>query len=259
MKIPDKAELKVFLDEKAGLYNRPGFIASDPVSIPHLYSKKEDIEIAAFLSATIAWGQRPVILKNARLLMTLMEDSPHDFILHFKSAELKRFKNFKHRTFQGEDCIAFLKHLQFVYRKHGGLEAVVQQAIREDDTDLRNAILYWRSLFCSIPHLQRTEKHFPDPEKGSAAKRLNMFLRWMIRADNKGVDFGLWKSISPSLLTCPLDVHSGRVARSLGILNRSQNDWKAAAELTAYLRTLDPEDPVKYDYALFGLGVSEKF
>ena len=259
MKAMSHQDLKEFLEEKVRLYNRPDFIPLDPVSIPHLFSKKEDIEIAAFPTATIAWGQRPVVLKNARRLISLMDDAPHDFILNFKAKDLKRFKMFKHRTFQAEDCFIFLRHLQAIYHSPGGLEKLVQQAIAKDDDDLSRAISTWRKAFCSIPHLVRTEKHFPNPEKGSASKRMNMFLRWMVRKDKNGVDFGLWKNISPSLLVCPLDVHSGRVARRLGILQRNQNDWKAAAELTAFLKVLDPSDPVKFDFALFGLGVSEKF
>ncbi len=259
MKALQKAELKEFLDEKVSLYNRPDFIPLDPVSIPHLFSKKEDIEISAFLSATIAWGQRPVILKNARELMRLMDDAPHDFVLNFTLKDLRRFNLFRHRTFNSEDCRVFMLHLQKIYRKNGGLEQVMNTNIPTDARNLGLAISTWRNIFCSIPHAKRTEKHFADPAKGSASKRINMFLRWMVRQDKAGVDFGLWKNIKPSLLTCPLDVHSGRVARRLGILHRNQNDWQAATELTDFLKELDPKDPVKYEFALFGLGVSEKF
>lgn len=259
MKAIDVDLLKEFLDDKVRLYNRPDFISLDPISIPHSFSKKEDIEISGFLAATIAWGQRPVILRNARLLMQLMDDAPHDFIMGFNKADLKRFNKFKHRTFNHVDCISFLHHLSDVYRNKGGIERIFLEGIKKDQTDLLQSITTWRKIFCSGSHSKRSEKHFSDPSRGSAAKRLNMFLRWMIRKDKAGVDFGIWKSISPALLSCPLDVHSGRVARKLGLLKRTQDDWKAVAELTQSLRKLDPNDPVKYDFALFGLGVSEKF
>jgi len=248
-----------FLEEKTALYNSAAFVESDPISIPHLFSKKEDIEIAGFIAATIAWGQRITILKNARSLVELMDDSPHQFITGFQNADLKRFKNFVHRTFNGIDCIYFFRALKNIYNKHGGLEKVFLSGLRAEDTDLKSSIIHARNIFFELPHQKRSEKHFSNPAAGSAAKRINMFLRWMVRKDKSGVDFGIWKSISPALLCCPLDVHSGRVARKLGLLSRKQNDWKAAAELTSMLRTFDPDDPVKYDIALFGLGVFEKF
>ncbi len=252
-------EIIIFLNEKVFLYNNTSFIHTDPVSIPHLFSKKEDIEIAAFMAATIAWGQRTTILKNARKLMQWMDDAPHDFILNLTEEDLIPFRKFVHRTFQGDDCIYFLKALQNIYRHHNGLEKVFQSGIHKKDGDLSRAITNARKIFFELPHLKRTEKHFSNPEEGSATKRINLFLRWMVRKDNCGVDFGIWKSISPALLTCPLDVHSARVARKLGLLKRKQNDWRAAAELTHNLQRLDANDPVKYDFALFGLGVFEKF
>lgn len=250
--------IKTFLDEKALQYNSASFIHSDPVSIPHLFSLKEDIEIAGFLAATIAWGQRPVILKNASRLMEWMDNSPHDFILHFKSPDLRPFRKFVHRTFNGTDCVYFLRALQHIYKHHGGLEKLFTAGISKGDSDLLPAIVHARKTFFKLPHQQRTEKHFSDPASGAAAKRINMFLRWMVRKDDCGVDFGIW-NISAALLSCPLDVHSARVARKLGLLTRKQNDWKAVEELTSSLRKLDPLDPVKYDIALFGLGVFEKF
>jgi len=252
-------ELKKFLDAKVLLYNKPEFISSDPVSIPHLFTKKEDIEISGFFAATIAWGQRPTILKNARKLMHWMDNAPYDFILNHTDDDLSPFKKFVHRTFHGDDTIYFIKALQHIYRKHSGLEKVFTQAIKKDSDNLKEAITFCRNSFFQLPHLKRTEKHFSNPDEGSAAKRINMFLRWMVRNDTNGVDFGIWKNISPSLLSCPLDVHSGRVARKLRLLKRKQNDWKATAELTNSLRKLDANDPVKYDFALFGLGVFEKF
>jgi len=247
------AELKGFLEEKFYLYNNKKFIETDPVSIPHLFSKKEDVEIAGFLSATIAWGQRKTILRNARRLMHWMDDDPHQFILNFKKEDLKPFKKFVHRTFHPDDCIFFLNSLKNIYRNHHGLSALFG---KENAMD---SILNARTIFFELPHLKRTEKHFSDPSSGSASKRINMFLRWMVRRDAYGVDFGIWKGISSSDLICPLDVHSGRVARKLGLLKRKQNDWKAAEELTNNLKKFDPADPVKYDFALFGLGVFEKF
>ncbi len=253
------AELKEFLEEKVSLYNNRKFIESDPVSIPHLFSKKEDVEIAAFLSATIAWGQRKTILQNARRLVRYMDDDPYQFILHFSKADLKPFKSFVHRTFNGDDCVFYLDSLKNIYLNHGGLSQLFERNSPEKKNVAMESITAARKHFFEIPHLKRTEKHFSDPATGSATKRLNMFLRWMVRQDKFGVDFGTWKKLSPSQLICPLDVHSGRVARKLGLLKRKQNDWKAAIELTGKLRQFDPNDPVKYDFALFGLGVFEKF
>ncbi len=251
-------ELKDFLEEKYRLYNKPQFIELDPVSIPHRFSKKEDIEIAGFLAATIAWGQRPVILKNADSLLKMMENSPHDFILNFKKPDLTPFKKFIHRTFNGTDCTFFLSSLQNIYREHESLESLFRKSQNKNSTDYKEAITGWRNAFFSLQHQERTKKHFADPNRGSAAKRINMFLRWMIRKDNYGVDFGIWK-LNPALLTCPLDVHSARVARKLKLLKRKNNDWQAAVELSDNLRKFDAGDPVKYDFALFGLGVFEKF
>jgi uncharacterized protein (TIGR02757 family) len=253
------AAIKDFLDEKFTFYNSEKFIESDPVSIPHQYSKKEDIEIAAFLAATISWGQRKTILRNASLLMSLMDHDPHRFILDFNNSDLRVFKKFIHRTFQPGDCIFFLQSLQNIYRNHGGLETIFKVSGPQKVFETRHAIVSSRKLFFELSHLKRNEKHFSDPSRGSAAKRINMFLRWMVRKDKAGVDFGIWNEIDARHLICPLDVHSGRVARSLGLLKRKQNDWQSAVELTNKLKEFDPKDPVKYDFALFGLGVSENF
>ena len=259
MKRLSNIELKEFLDEKVSYYNHQRFIQSDPISIPHRYSKKEDIEISGFLTATIAWGQRITILKNANVLLKLMDESPHDFILNFSKNDLLPFRKFVHRTFNGVDCIYFLKSLQNIYREKKSLEILfTDQFNAKTDKDFKAAINGWRQFFFSLPHADRTLKHFSNPLQGSASKRINMFLRWLIRKDSSGVDFGLWK-FNPSLLICPLDVHSASVARKLGLLKRKQNDWEAAAELTGKLKSFDPKDPVKYDFALFGLGVFEKF
>lgn len=252
-----KKELKEFLDAKVEQYNRPDFITSDPIQIPHLFSKKEDIEIAGFLSATIAWGNRKSIINNANKMMDLLDHSPYDFIMNHQEEDLEKLEPFVHRTFNGLDFITFIKSLNHIYNNHNGLEAVFAKHAEKDS--LQKAIHHFKQSFFEIEHLQRTQKHVSDPLKNSAAKRINMFLRWMVRDDNTGVDFGIWKSLSPSQLSCPLDVHSGNVARKLGLLNRKQNDGKALAELDAALKKLDKTDPVKYDFALFGLGVFEGF
>ena len=251
-------ELKDFLENKYNQYSRPGFIETDPISIPHLFTKKQDMEIAGFLAATISWGQRKTILKNARQLLHWMDDAPHDFILNFRKDDLKPFRKFVHRTFNGTDCIYFLNALQHLYKNSGGLQQLFEKPFTEKQ-DLSYAISMARKKFFQLRHPARTLKHFPDPAAGSAAKRINMFLRWMVRKDFSGIDFGIWKKIKPADLVCPLDVHSARVARKLGLLSRKQNDWAAANELTNNLRKLDKNDPVKYDLALFGLGVFEKF
>lgn len=262
--------LKEFLDSKTGEYNRPGFIESDPVSIPHLFTRKEDIEISGFLTATIAWGQRPVIIRNATRWMEFMDMAPYDFVTGASAKELKRLNGFVHRTFNSIDARFFILALRAIYKKHGGMEKVFadgltheQESSGPDSTvsfsPIRNAILHFRTTFLSVQHETRSEKHIANPAAGSNAKRINMFLRWMVRRDKCGVDFGVWKSVAPSLLCCPLDVHVGNTARALGLLTRAQYDWKAVEELTANLRALDTNDPVKYDFALFGLGVFEKF
>ena len=253
----NKKELKEFLDEKVILYNNPNFIESDPIQIPHLYSVKEDIEIAGFLTATIAWGNRKMIIKNAHKMMDLMGNSPFDFVINHKEHHLKSFNNFVHRTFNSVDFSYFITALNHIYKNHNGLEKVFQNSATK--TSLQPAIHQLNNIFFELPHQTRTTKHLSDPMKGSASKRINMFLRWMVRKDNCGVDFGIWDNLSPALLSCPLDVHSGNVARKLGLLNRKQNDAKALFELDANLRKLDKTDPVKYDFALFGLGVFEKF
>ena len=251
-----KEELFEFLESKYDIYNRPGFIEDDPVSIPHNFTKKEDIEISGFLAATIAWGNRKMILRNANRLMQMMDYSPYDFIMNFSESDLKPFESFVHRTFNGTDCIYFLKAMRYIYTEKGGLEKAF---LSKGNSDMRELIFHFRTAFFEPEHPARTEKHVANPMKGSSAKRINMFLRWMVRNDGRGVDFGIWKSIKPSQLYCPLDVHSGNIARRLGLLTRKQNDWKAVAELTGNLREFDKEDPVKYDFSLFGLGVNEKF
>jgi uncharacterized protein (TIGR02757 family) len=249
--------IPVLLEQKFTQYNQPSFISTDPISIPHRFTLKEDIEISGFLAATIAWGQRKTILTNAGRLMDCMGNAPFDFIMNFREADLRRFEGFVHRTFNYTDLTAFLYALKNIYQEYGGMEAIFYEGLKKGD--MGKAISYFREVFFSIPHYSRTRKHISDPLSGAAAKRINMYLRWLVRKDDAGVDFGLWKTISPCQLICPLDVHSGRVARKLGLLTRKQDDWRAAEELTTNLRRLDVEDPVKYDFALFGLGVFEKF
>tara|TARA_R110000868_G_scaffold147041_3_gene368197 strand:+ start:827 stop:1591 length:765 start_codon:yes stop_codon:yes gene_type:complete len=253
----NKKDLKDFLDTKVEQYNNPKFIESDPIQIPHQFNRKEDIEISGFLTATIAWGNRKSIINNANKLMDLLDNAPYDFVLNHQETDLEKLLPFVHRTFNGDDCIQFIKSLQHIYNNHNGLEGVFAEYAEKHS--MQKSISKFKSTFFEIEHLQRTQKHVSDPLRNSAAKRINMFLRWMVRNDNTGVDFGIWKSINPSQLSCPLDVHSGNVARKLGLLKRKQNDAKALNELDTSLRKLDPNDPVKYDFALFGLGVFEGF
>jgi uncharacterized protein (TIGR02757 family) len=254
----DFKELKEFLDFKFEQYNKPVFITTDPLSIPHIFSKKEDIEISAFLTSTIAWGQRPTIIKNALSLLTLMDMSPYDFILNSNKYDYRIFNKFVHRTFNGNDCIYFIKSLKNIYKTYGSLENVFQSGFEKDKT-IRSAIIEFRKIFFKNVHESRIEKHISDPGKNSACKRLNLFLRWMVRNNKSGVDFGIWENIPASALLCPLDVHSGNVSRKLGLITRKQNDWYAAQELTDNLKKFDASDPAKYDLALFGLGIFEKF
>ena len=251
----NQKELQSFLDFKAQQYESAAFISHDPIQIPHQFSKKEDIEIAAFLSATIAWGNRVSILKSALKMMAIMDDSPYDFVLHHQEGDSKKFRGFVHRTFNEHDLLYFVKALKNIYQNHGGLEPL----FFTKNISLQERIHEFKKTFFELQHPPRTRKHVSDPLKGSAAKRINMFLRWMVRSNDKGVDFGIWKSILPSELSLPLDVHTGNVARKLKLLKRKQNDARALSELDLKLRKLDPNDPVKYDFALFGLGVFEKF
>lgn len=251
----NNSELKDFLDEKVILYNNPKFIETDPIQIPHRFELKQDIEVAAFLTATIAWGNRKMIINNASRMVELMGNSPYDFVMNHKNHHLETLNGFVHRTFNSVDFQTFVIGLKNIYEKHNGLETVFSST----EKSMQENISGFKRLFFEIPHLNRTTKHISDPMQGSAAKRINMFLRWMVRQDNAGVDFGIWKNISASELSCPLDVHSGNVARKLGLLTRKQNDSKALLELDNSLKLLDPNDPVKYDFALFGLSVFEGF
>ena len=255
--VPDKL-IKELLDEKYDKYNRPVFIDSDPIQIPHSFSLQQDIEISSFLTATISWGQRKSIILNAQKLMQLMGNAPYDFVMEASDDQMKKLNYFVHRTFQGVDCLFFIQSLRNIYTNYGGLGALFETSYKQHP-EIASILNNFRKVFFEIRCLPRTYKHVSDISKGATAKRLNMFLRWMIRNDNRGVDFGLWKSIPSSALYLPLDLHTGNVARKLGILERKQNDWQAVSEVTSALRQFDPMDPVKYDFALFGLGIFEKF
>ncbi len=250
------ADLKDFLDEKSDQYNHPRFIESDPIQIPHRFTIKEDIEISGFLAATIAWGNRKATIASAGRMMELMGNSPYDFVMSANENALERLEGFVHRTFNSRDLKTMLRGFRNIYENHGGMESIFRNNII--DQKLHHGIHQLRKAILEAGYEQRFVKHIADPLAGSAAKRIHLFLRWMVRNDNRGVDFGIWKSISPAVLSCPLDVHSGRTARKLGLIGRKADDAKSLAELDANLRSMDAADPAKYDFALFGLGL-EKF
>ncbi|HQK98052.1 MAG TPA: TIGR02757 family protein [Bacteroidia bacterium] len=249
-------ELKDYLDAQYKRYNSSFFIETDPIQIPHSFSNKEDISISGFFAATLAWGQRPTIIKNSKRLMELMDEAPHDFIINHTKKDRDRFTGFVHRTFNADDCKYYLFALQQLYKKYEGLEGSFKH-VHNNKNDLSETLHQWRKLFLSFKSETRQGKHLGDPLKNSTAKRLLMYLRWMVRKDQSGIDFGLWKAIKPSELYIPLDIHSARSARILGLLTRTQNDWKAVNELTENLRIIDAKDPVKYDFALYGSSVNK--
>ncbi|MEY3444222.1 MAG: hypothetical protein RLZZ519_2503 [Bacteroidota bacterium] len=251
-------EIKSLLEEKLHQFNRPDFISADPVCIPHRYSRKEDIEIAGLLAATISWGRRDLIVRAAGKMMEMLDDTPFEFVMQAKPKDLKGLEKFVYRTFQGPDLQSMVLGLRRIYSEEGGLENVMQLDDEQLDT-AQGIVRYRNAMLATKGFTERTAKHIADPSSGSSAKRLNMYLRWMVRKDGAGVDFGIWNKMRPDQLICPLDVHTGNVGRKLGLLMRTQNDWKAALELTASLRMFDPTDPVKYDFSLFGLGIFEGF
>ncbi|MEO9022280.1 MAG: TIGR02757 family protein [Ginsengibacter sp.] len=262
-------DLKSFLDRKVIEFNNPSFIKDDPVCIPHLFSKKQDIEIAGFFAAIFAWGIRKTIINKSKLLLQLMDNAPYDFCVNHTDDDLKRLERFSHRTFNDTDLLYFISFFQFHYSKHKSLESAffgnlsagkAGKTIMQSDHVIEDSLNHFYRYFFSLEDVpQRTKKHIASPQRNSSCKRLNMYLRWMVRDDHKGVDFGIWKKISPSQLICPVDVHVARVAKHFNLLKRKQTDWQAAVELTEELRKLDENDPVKYDFALFGLGVLEKY
>ena len=256
--------LKSFLDSKVSQYNQPGFIANDPVCIPHLFTKKQDIEIMGFWAATLAWGQRVTIINKCKELIALMDGAPYDFIINHEEPDLKKLLHFKHRTFNDIDTLYFIAFFRHHYTNHDSLESAFLPAGLRQEAEkqlmIESYLNHFRSYFFSLPDFpHRTKKHVSSPSQKSTCKRLNMFLRWMVRKDNCGVDFGIWIRIKPSELIMPCDLHVDRVARKLGLITRKQTDWQTAVELTERLREFDPMDPVKYDFALFGLGIEEKF
>ncbi|WP_258097849.1 TIGR02757 family protein [Marinoscillum pacificum] len=256
----DFERLRDFLDLKVKEYNQPGFIPNDPISIPHLFNKKQDIEIAGFVAAVLAWGQRKTIINKCKEFFQMMDNAPYDFILNHEEDDLKPFLNFKHRTFNSTDALYFIEFFKFHYEQHESLESAFTIKADSSATTVETHLKGFFEYFFALPdHPRRTYKHIPSPARKSACKRLNMYLRWMVRNDDKGVDFGLWNNIQMSQLVCPCDLHVDRVGRKLGLIQRKQTDWTTAIQLTENLKRLDPKDPVKYDFALFGLGVEEKF
>ncbi len=250
--------LKSFLDEKVAQYNRPEFIENDPIVIPHSFSNKQDIEIMGFWAATLAWGQRVTIIKKCRELIELMDSAPYDFIIHHEEPDLKKLLQFKHRTFNDIDTLYFIAFFRYHYEHYNSLEDAFLPP--SGKTDVESALNHFRSYFFSLPDApHRTRKHVSSPSQKSTCKRLNMFLRWMVRKDNQGVDFGIWNRIRPADLICPCDLHVDRIARKFKLITRKQTDWQTAIELTSHLCELEPNDPVKYDFALFGLGIEERW
>ena len=256
------ADLKIFLDKKVLEFNNPSFIKDDPVCIPHLFSKKQDIEIGGFFAAIFAWGTRKTIINKCKSLLTLMNNTPYDFCINHTDEDLKKLEKFCHRTFNATDLLYFISFLKFHYSKYNSLEtAFFKNTIKQQPGSVvEDSLNSFYQYFFSLEDVPvRTRKHIATPQKNSSCKRLNMYLRWMVRNDKKGVDFGIWKKIEPSQLICPIDVHVARVAKHFNLLKRKQVDWQAAVELTDELRKFDSNDPVKYDFALFGLGVLEKY
>jgi uncharacterized protein (TIGR02757 family) len=256
----EAASLKNFLDRKVKQYNTPAFIPHDPVCIPHRFSARQDIEIAGLFAALFAWGNRTIIINKATELMGLMDGAPHQFCMQHSEADLRRLLHFKHRTFNATDLLYFIQFLQHHYLRHSSLETAFTNGMTAGDEHITGALNGFYTYFFSLPDAPaRTAKHIAAPFKKSTCKRLNMYLRWMVRKDNQGVDFGIWEAIKPAQLICPIDVHVARVARRFGLLQRNATDWLAGIELTQHLKRFDPADPAKYDFALFGLGVVEQF
>jgi uncharacterized protein (TIGR02757 family) len=254
----DLQQIKNLLDSKKRLYNQPSFIKDDPVSIPHRFTKKQDIEISGLFAAVLAWGNRTSIINSCTKLMGWMDNSPHEFILNHEDTDLRKFLTFAHRTFNATDLLYFIHFLQYHYQKHNSLEnAFVPEKKYKHDT-VEQALVHFHNYFFSIEHPERTKKHISTPQRKSACKRINMYLRWMVRKDKQGVDFGLWKKISMSQLVCPLDVHVASVAHRLGLIDNEKSNWHNAMQLTAALREMNPQDPAVYDYALFGIGMAER-
>lgn len=260
MEFLNQNDLKFFLDEMVDKYNSPDFIKNDPISIPHLFDGKQDIEIMGLWSAILAWGQRITIINKSKELIELMDGTPYQFITQHQPSDLKRFEKFVHRTFNYTDTLYFIHFLNDYFSKHESLEWAFSNFINDQSENLEDGLIGFHRLFFSLPDFpERTKKHIATPLRKSACKRINMFLRWMVRKDSKGVDFGIWQTIKPSQLVCPCDLHVDRVARKLGLITKTQTNWETAVELTKSLKQFDSEDPVKYDFALFGLGIEKEF
>lgn len=252
-------DLKDFLDQKVEEFNQPDFIPLDPISIPHRFSKKQDVEIAGFFAAVLAWGQRKTIINKCLELFEMMDNAPYDFMLNHRENDLKPFLQFKHRTFNDIDTLYFIEFFSWFYRNHDSLEEGFILGWKPETDIMEKLLSNFHHFFFQLADApMRTRKHIATPERKAACKRINMFLRWMVRSDNKGVDFGIWKTLKASQLVCPCDIHVDRIGRKLGLITRKQTDWQTAVELTERLRKFDSEDPVKYDFALFGLGVEER-
>ena len=253
---PDPVRLRAFLDEQVDRYNRPNFIENDPICIPHRFKRPQDIEISGLVAAVLAWGQRKTIINKCQEFFGYMDNAPYDFVRYHQEADLKPFLHFKHRTFNATDALYFIEFFRHFYQQHDSLEEAFLGGLTSDSKDVEAGLINFQRQFFGLPDApERTKKHVATPARKSACKRINMFLRWMVRQDKRGVDFGLWHRLRPAQLVCPCDVHVDRVARRLGLITRKQTDWQTAVELTERLRQFDPHDPVKYDFALFGLGV----
>ena len=258
MTAKNQAHLRAFLEEQVDRYNRPAFVINDPISIPHRFKKRQDIEISGFVAATLAWGQRKTIISKCREFFSYMDDAPYDFVRFHQEDDLKPFLNFKHRTFNATDALYFIAFFRQWYQQYDSLEDAFLIGMNSDSEDVEPGLIGFHNTFFGLPNFPaRTKKHVATPARKSACKRLNMFLRWMVRQDDRGVDFGLWRRLRPAQLVCPCDVHVDRVGRELGLITRKQTDWQTALELTQNLKQFDPADPVKYDFALFGLGVQD--
>lgn len=255
----DKAALHEFLNTKVTHYNNADFISGDPISIPHGYKKLQDIEISGFFAALLSWGRRTTIINNCRKLMGMMDNAPYDFVVNHSPKDLKPMLSFTHRTFNGTDLLYFISFFRSYYSTFLSLESAFGNYLTPDDLNVKKALIGFREIVFAGEYPVHTKKHLPSPAHNSACKRMNMYLRWMVRRDHQGVDFGLWKTISPSQLVIPMDVHVSRVACRLGLTDQNKVNWKTAEALTNELRNFDPDDPVKYDFALFGLGIMEKF
>ncbi|HRO41868.1 MAG TPA: TIGR02757 family protein [Flavipsychrobacter sp.] len=251
--------IKNLLDDKMRLYNQPSFICGDPVSVPHQFSKKQDVEISGLFAAVLAWGNRTTIINNCNKLMQWMDNAPHDFIVHHSETDLKPFIHFVHRTFNATDLLYFISLLQFHFKQHHSLEDAFVLTKTYKDENVTAALIHFHNYFFSLEHPERTRKHIATPARKSACKRMNMYLRWMVRKDENGVDFGIWKKIKPHQLVCPLDVHVARVAHRLKLIPTEPANWQNAVHLTKQLKQLNPDDPAVYDYALFGWGMAERF